>query len=189
MKDSKGLVEIISRILRVKLPAVLIKETEIDQIDFKGKDALNRKRFEEAMLNKGKASILYFQAGYVLRGADWKKLIFKTVNSADRAAGAASMLKLRINVSSEARAAAKAEPYLSELAGNCYIELGDYENACCAYLKSAKAYIIDFENKIKAKELKTLAEALDSTMEINLLERNPGAKKLYDFLEDKLKES
>ena len=192
MKDDKCLVDIISRILRFSPPKVMISEKEIDTIDFKGKDDIEKKRLERAIFYKGKASILYFQASqasYYLRDENWDRLIRKTVYSADRAAEAAYLLKLRMNVRPEDRAAAKAEPYLSDLAGNCHIELRDFGNACFAYLKSAKAHIMDFRNKAKAKELKTIAEAIDSSMEINLLKGDADARIIYEFLINNLKEN
>lgn len=171
-EESRGLVEKIAEFIgRAELPPDASRMW-IDNIDYKGKDAEGRGDFREALINRAQAAMLYF------KNQDY----YHAANSADRAANASYRLQLKAmdkekELTIIERELVSSSAYLSELAGNCYLEIGERENAVFAYLKAAKEYIFGFNDVKKTEEMLERARGLD--VGINALIKNKTAMKMY----------
>lgn len=179
MQENKGLIEKIAGIVgRAKLPADACR-THFDEVDFQGKDAAQIGRHKEALIKRAQAAMLYFDA----------QCYYEAANSADRAAKSSCIMQLRAKdrgagLTGREKALVGSTPYLSELAGNCYIELGDEHNAIFAYLKASKEYIFCLAEMERAEELLTRAQELDR--EVDILKKNGFANRIYLEIVSKL---
>lgn len=180
MEESKGLVEKITEVIgKLELPPGATKG-QIDSIDLEGNTAIKKEDYQNGMIGKARAAAAYFGYGFYYHAA----------NSADRAANASYRLKVNVQsrqggLSMMERVLVSTEAYLSELAGNCYLEIGEKENAVFAYLKAAKGYVYDFSDVKKAEELLARAMALDE--DGNIMRKNRFANKIYDKVILKMK--